>query len=76
MRYIEVDGVIRQEGSIVVFEGFEVDSPDGMAEYLDPNTRVHIAVDHREAQALINEIDEDVSPIAVIESWQLIGGPQ
>lgn len=60
---IEVQTIIADQGSIVVFSG----------DRLDGEGRVMFAVDHRPAQELINGMLNDEEVIAIVEPWQLMG---
>jgi hypothetical protein len=61
---IYVQSLIRDEGTIVVFGGYDVDT----------DLPVMFAADHRPAQDIIDAIQKGEGPIFVtIESWQVIG---
>ena len=59
----------RDEGSIVVFEGWRVPR-DG--EPRDSRTYL-IAVDHRMARDLYEVIQAGEAPVAQAEEWQIVG---
>lgn len=58
---ILVERVLQDEGSVVVFEGHDVN---------DVRTTVRFAADHRPAQSIIEDLD--LGPIVDIELWQLV----
>jgi hypothetical protein len=60
---IEVTQIVRDEGSIVLFQGTSLE--DGRV--------VTFAADHRPAQELINGMLNDEEIIAFVEPWQVVG---
>ena len=60
---VEVTQIVRDEGSVVVFQG----------ESLEDGRTVTFAVDHRPAQELVNGMLNDEEVIALVDSWQVIG---
>lgn len=69
-RTIEVDTVVRDEGTIVVLAGTD----------LDTGQRVEFAADHRPARAIIEALNEALHdtdqnvemPVAEVEDWQVL----
>lgn len=59
---IEVTGIVRDEGSVVLFQGVP----------LEGSPLVTFAVDHRPAQELINGMLNDEEVIAIVEPWQIV----
>lgn len=62
---LALDAVNRDEGTVVVFEGFDPSNPA-------PN-RYLVAVDHRMARDLAAAIDEGAAPVCEVEPWQIVG---
>ena len=60
---VYVQSVARDEGTIVIFSGFDVDT----------DLPVMFACDHRYAQDIANAIQKGEGPITTIEPWQVIG---
>lgn len=61
--YVQVTGLVRDEGTIVVLEGTN-----------DEGETVRFACDHRPAQDIINALEAGQDPEAAVASWQFVGG--
>lgn len=73
---IEVRGVRKDEGTIVILEGVEIDHVDPDSDETiggagDPGRPVLVAADHRMAQHIIAAMAEHGPVIAMAESWQV-----
>lgn len=65
---VDVTAVLRDEGSVIVFRGEELDENG-----VDYKGTVTFACDHRPAQAIVGALKENLSDICVeIEEWQVI----
>lgn len=67
-----IDGVDRDEGTIVVFTGTIV--AGGASAPLYQHQRVRVAVDHRMAQPIADALADGDAPYVSAESWQITGG--
>lgn len=63
---IEVSKVNSDQGSVVVFEGYEIDANG------DQGNTVTFAVDHRMASDLVDALFDDETPTIYIEDWQIL----
>lgn len=74
-----IEALHRDEGTIVVFEGWRVALQDGPERPwgeppLEPDTTTYlIAVDHRMAQDIILDLEGGEKPIIFAEGWQIVG---
>lgn len=59
---VAIYAFIRDEGSVVVFAGTDVET----------GRDVYIGVDHRPAQAIVGALDFE-DPLVEVEPWQVIG---
>lgn len=62
---LALDALNRDEGTIVVFEGFDPSERS--------STRYLVAVDHRFAADILAAIEEGDAPVVHVEAWQLLG---
>jgi hypothetical protein len=61
--YVDVEAIVSDEGTIVVFSGVDVDS----------GREVRFGVDHRAAQVLADALlADDRAGDAYVEAWQLL----
>jgi len=64
MTEIEITGIDRDEGSVVVFIGTMIET----------GTPVLVAVDHRPAQDIAEALSWGDAPIVLAPSWAILGG--
>ena len=64
---ITVTGIVRDEGSVVVFRGFHDDSPHA------DEAEIRFACDHGPAQVLADALAAGEWPLAGVADWQIIG---
>lgn len=62
---LALDALNRDEGTIVVFEGFDPANPEA--------NRYLVAVEHRAAQDLVDAIEAGETPECEVETWQILG---
>jgi hypothetical protein len=62
---VEVQSIVADEGTVVVFGGFLSESEDFVA--------VAVAVDHRMAQPIADALAEGLQPVVEAEGWQILG---
>jgi len=62
---LALDALNRDEGTVVVFEGFDPAHPD--------TGRYLVAFDHRSAQDILAMIEQGEAPVCQVESWQMLG---
>ena len=68
MTQVLVRGLVRDEGSIVVLWGYELDEADDVTANV-----VHFAAEHRAAQVILEALEADEPDVTVwLEDWQIL----
>jgi hypothetical protein len=73
MNTYAVEAVHRDEGSIVVFEGWELGQTRRLDRRPHDTTTYLIAVGHRMAQAIVDDLEGGEPVIVFAENWQIVG---
>lgn len=63
---VQVNSVVRDEGTLVVFSGYE------LTESGEVRHEITFVADHRYAQDLVDAIEENEDAICGLEDWQIL----